>query len=173
VHAVYTGQELRGLAWVELNWASSQELLNSMLHATEIFGVIWLAASALLELTMAHPIARPLAILHRGARALMNSLEDTSNFPLPVDVHNEVGDLVETFNRMVASLDEQRSGLNDTLSLLDSMLANAPIGLAFIDRDCRIVRVNQVFAEPDRHCAQPPPGPNPAGIAFTTRCPGH
>ena len=29
---------------------------------------------------------------------------------------------------MVASLAEQRAGLNDTLSLLDSMLANAPIG---------------------------------------------
>ncbi len=48
---------------------------------------------------------------------------------------------------MVASIDEQRSGLNDTLSLLDSMLANAPIGLAFFDRHCRFVRVNQVFAE--------------------------
>jgi PAS domain S-box-containing protein len=147
VHAIYTGQELRGLAWVEFNAVSSQELLRSMLHATEIFGVIWLAASALLVIIMAHSIARPLAVLHRGARALMNSPEDTSNFPLPVDVSNEIGDLVETFNRMVASLAEQRSGLNDTLSLLDSMLANAPIGLAFIDRDCRIVRVNQVFAD--------------------------
>jgi len=147
VHAIYTGQELRGLAWVEYNFASSQELVNSMLRATEIFGVIWLAASALLVLIMAHSIARPLAVLHRGARALMNSPEDTSNFPLPIDVQNEVGDLVQTFNRMVASLDEQRSGLNDTLSLLDSMLANAPIGLAFIDRDCRVVRVNQVFAD--------------------------
>ncbi len=27
------------------------------------------------------------------------------------------------------------------------MLANAPIGLVFFDRQCRIVRVNQVFAE--------------------------
>ena len=44
------------------------------------------------------------------------------------------GDLIEAFNRMVASIEEQRSGLNDTLSLLDSMLANAPIGLAFFDR---------------------------------------
>lgn len=147
VHAIYTGQELRGLAWVEYNWGSSQELLASMLRATEIFGVIWLAASTLLVLLMSHSIVRPLAILHRGARALMNSPENTSNFPLPVDVQNEVGDLVETFNRMVASLAEQRSGLNDTLSLLDSMLANAPVGLAFIDRDCRIVRVNKVFAD--------------------------
>jgi PAS domain S-box-containing protein len=48
---------------------------------------------------------------------------------------------------MVASIGEQRAGLNDTLSLLDSMLANAPIGLAFFDRNCRIVRVNQVFAD--------------------------
>jgi PAS domain S-box-containing protein len=48
---------------------------------------------------------------------------------------------------MVASIQEQRSGLNDTLSLLDSMLANAPIGLAFFDRNCRFVRVNQFFAE--------------------------
>jgi PAS domain S-box-containing protein len=47
---------------------------------------------------------------------------------------------------MVASLAEQRAGLNDTLSLLDSMLANAPIGLAFVDRNGRFVRVNQVFA---------------------------
>ena len=62
-------------------------------------------------------------------------------------VDNEFGDLIQAFNRMVASLEEQRSGLNDTLSLLDSMLANAPIGLVFFDRQCRIVRVNEVFAE--------------------------
>jgi PAS domain S-box-containing protein len=48
---------------------------------------------------------------------------------------------------MVASLAEQRAGLNDTLSLLDSMLANAPIGLAFVDRNSRFVRVNQIFAD--------------------------
>jgi PAS domain S-box-containing protein len=77
----------------------------------------------------------------------MNSPEQSGNFPLPVVVHNELGDLIEAFNRMVASIAEQRAGLHDTLSLLDSMLANAPIGLAFFDRRCRIVRVNQVFAD--------------------------
>ena len=71
----------------------------------------------------------------------------SGSFPLPVAVENEIGDLIEAFNRMVASIEEQRSGLNDTLSLLDSMLANAPIGLAFFDRRCRFVRVNQVFAD--------------------------
>ena len=77
----------------------------------------------------------------------MTRRRDGSHFPLPVAVRNEIGDLIETFNRMVASLAEQRAGLNDTLSLLDSMLANAPIGLAFVDRNGRFVRVNQVFAD--------------------------
>jgi signal transduction histidine kinase len=48
---------------------------------------------------------------------------------------------------MVASIEEQRSGLNDTLALLDSMLANAPIGLAFFDRQNRFVRVNHFLAQ--------------------------
>jgi PAS domain S-box-containing protein len=64
-----------------------------------------------------------------------------------VTTDNEFGDLIKAFNRMVAALEEQRAGLNDTLSLLDSMLANAPIGLVFFDRRCMIVRVNEVFAE--------------------------
>ena len=146
VQAIYTGDDLRGYAWVEFDKGWSHEQLQGILQDTEIFGIIWIAASAALVLFMARSIARPLADLHRGAGLLTASLENNGNFPLPVVVHNEIGDLIETFNRMVASLAEQRSGLNDTLSLLDSMLANAPIGLAFFDRSCRFVRVNHVFA---------------------------
>jgi PAS domain S-box-containing protein len=120
--------------------------LNAILRDTLVFGMIWTLASILLVLLMARSISRPLATLQRGTRALMNSPEDDDYFPLPVTVHNEIGDLIDAFNRMVASIEEQRSGLNDTLSLLDSMLANAPIGLAFFDRRCRFVRINQAFA---------------------------
>jgi PAS domain S-box-containing protein len=144
---IYTGSNLRGVAWVERDNSWAHEQLRSLLMDTAMFGAIWMAASGLLVLLMARSIAQPLAVLHRGTRALMSTLEDGGHFPLPVSVHNEIGDLIETFNRMVASLAEQRSGLNDTLSLLDSMLANAPIGLAFFDRGCRIVRVNQIFAD--------------------------
>jgi PAS domain S-box-containing protein len=147
VRPIYTGADLRGFAWVETDRNWDHEALNSILRATAIFGSVWIVASALLVLWMARSISRPLAVLHRGTRALMNSPENSGNFPLPVGVHNEIGDLIEAFNRMVASIAEQRAGLNDTLSLLDSMLANAPIGLAFFDRRCRIVRVNQVFAD--------------------------
>jgi PAS domain S-box-containing protein len=147
VKAIYTGTDLRGYAWVESDRNWDYEQLDSVLRSMAVFGIIWIAASALLVLGMARTISQPLATLHRGTRALMNSPESSGGFPLPVGVHNEIGDLVEAFNRMVASIAEQRSGLNDTLSLLDSMLANAPIGLAFFDRRCRFVRVNQVFAD--------------------------
>lgn len=147
VHSIFTGNELRGYAWVEVNPLWGHEQLDAIESDATIFGAIWIIASCLLVLIMAGSIAQPLAVLHRGTQALMSSPEDTQAFPLPVFIHNEMGDLIEAFNRMVASLAEQRAGLNDTLSLLDSMLANAPIGLAFFDRNCRIVRVNQVFAD--------------------------
>jgi signal transduction histidine kinase len=147
VRAIYTGDQLRGYAWVEFDKSTAQQQLAAIQRDTLVFGVIWVAASVILVFLIARAIGRPLAVLHRGATALMTSPEDGRGFPLPVSVHNEFGDVIETFNQMVASLAEQRTGLNDTLSLLDSMLANAPIGLAFVDRKLRFVRVNQIFAD--------------------------
>jgi PAS domain S-box-containing protein len=147
VRAIYTGNQLRGYAWLEFDKSAARDQMAAILRDTFVFGMIWVGASVVLVLLMGRTITRPLAVLHRGTTALMNSPEDASGFPLPVTIHNEIGDVIETFNRMVASLAEQRSGLNDTLSLLDSMLANAPIGLAFVDRNRRFVRVNQIFAD--------------------------
>jgi PAS domain S-box-containing protein len=145
--AIYVKDQLRGYTWVEFDPSSAREQLSAIQRDTFVFGLIWVIASAILLFLMGRSIAQPLSVLHRGAAVLMNEPEDGSHFPLPVAVHNEIGDLIETFNRMVASLAEQRAGLNDTLSLLDSMLANAPIGLAFVDRNSRFVRVNQIFAD--------------------------
>ncbi len=147
VSPIYTGGELRGYVWVEDDRTWDYQQLDTIARGTSLFAVIWILASVLLVLLASNAITRPLDILHRGTRALMNSPDAGGSFPLPVIVQNEFGDLIVAFNRMVASIEEQRAGLNDTLSLLDSMLANAPIGLIFFDRNCRIVRVNQVFAE--------------------------
>jgi PAS domain S-box-containing protein len=146
-HAIVVAHATRGFAWVEFDkrWMHAQYV--STLSSSAIFGTIWLLASAILVLLMGRTITQPLAILHEGATSLMSADGGRGRFPLQIAVHNEIGDLIETFNRMVASLAEQRAGLNDTLSLLDSMLANAPIGLAFVDRNHRFVRVNQIFAD--------------------------
>ncbi len=146
VRAIFTGTTLRGYAWVESNRDWDSEQVGDMLHGILIFAAIWIVASVLLVGLIARAISVPLAILHRGTRALMALPESSDAFPLPATVDNEFGDLIVAFNSMVASIQEQRAGLSDTLSILDSMLANAPVGLAFFDRHLRFVRVNQVFA---------------------------
>jgi PAS domain S-box-containing protein len=147
VGAIYTGKDLQGYAWIVYNQTPARDLLGSILDDTILFGIIWIVASAVLVFLISRTISGPIEVLHRGTRDLMSLPESDGKFPLPILVQNEIGDLIEAFNRMVASLAEQRAGLNDTLSLLDSMLANAPIGLAFFDRQCRFVRVNQIFAD--------------------------
>ena len=146
VKAIYDGEAVRGYAWVESDRSWDNEELDTVLRSSFSFGLIWIGASALLVLLLSRSISRPLGILQGATRALMEGDGAKTKFPLPVKVNNEFGDLIQAFNRMVAALEEQRSGLNDTLSLLDSMLANAPIGLVFFDRQSRIVRVNEVFA---------------------------
>jgi PAS domain S-box-containing protein len=146
VGPIYLGNELRGYAWIENDRRWEIEQMRTLVSSTLSFGLIWIGASALLVLLMSRFISQPLKVLRKGTRALMTPTHDSSVFPLPVTVENEFGDLIEAFNTMVASLEEQQAGLNDTLSLLDSMLANAPIGLVFFDRRCRIVRTNDVFA---------------------------
>ncbi len=150
VKAIYEGANLKGYAWVETDPSWDNEQLNTIIGSSFSFGLIWMGASGLLVLLVSRSISRPLGVLHAGTRALMEGPQANAKFPLPVTTDNEFGDLIDAFNRMVAALEEQRSGLNDTLSLLDSMLANAPIGLVFFDRKCRIVRVNEVFAEMTR-----------------------
>jgi PAS domain S-box-containing protein len=154
--AIYTGAELRGYAWVEYQYTWGKEQIDSVMHDTILFSVIWILASAVLVLLMYRSISRPLSILHRGTQELMSDPDNGGHFPLQNNVQNEIGDLIQAFNSMVASIVEQRAGLNDTLSLLDSMLANAPIGLAFFDPAGRFTRVNKVFADltgepPSRH----------------------
>lgn len=143
---IYIGTKLAGYAWVESDREWDRQQILIVVRGTFLFGLVWILASSVLVWFLSRSISRPLGILHAGTAALMKSPESTEGFPLPVSGDNEFAELIEAFNGMVASIDEQRSGLNDTLSLLDSMLAHAPIGLAFFDRRCRCVRVNHVFA---------------------------
>jgi PAS domain S-box-containing protein len=171
VRPIRAPDRLYGFAWVKTDRIWDRQQMDSVLRSIAIFGVIWIAASILLAWGLARSITSPLAVLHRGTRALMRSPEGEAHFPLPVMVHNEIGELIEAFNRMVASIEEQRSGLSDTLSLLDSMLANAPIGLAFFDRRCRFVRVNRIFAETtgiplSRHLGRTLPEVIPTPVAY-------
>jgi len=95
---------------------------------------------------LAHSVSRPLRSLNRATESLSRDPEALGAFPLRVTTRNEAGRLTQSFNAMVHDLEVQRSGLRETLALLDSMLGNAPIGFAFFDRKYRYVRINEFLA---------------------------
>ena len=135
------------LVWIYPNSSQDQADLRSLVRITVLWALFVLVACTLIAAILAQSTSQQLELLIRTAGRLSQNPEDTAGFPLPVTSGNEVADLTEAFNRMVASIQEQRAGLNETLALLDSMLANAPIGFAFFDRKYRFVRVNQFLAD--------------------------
>jgi signal transduction histidine kinase len=138
------------VAWVYPDTAEDQVDLSSLLRSALFFALLAIAANALFSLLLARSVTRPLRGLLRGTKLLIRDPERSDVFPLKARSLNEAGELTRSFNTMVAALKEQRAGLNETLALLDSMLANAPIGFAFFDRKMRYVRMNQFLAEMDQ-----------------------
>ncbi|GGH15658.1 hypothetical protein GCM10011586_36900 [Silvibacterium dinghuense] len=137
---------LQALVWIYPDDTQDREQLHSLLRTTLLSALFGIAGCTLFASLMARQIARPLGVLTRATRRMIRNPEDTAAFPIPISSSNEAADLTTAFNLMVASINEQRAGLNDTLALLDSMLANAPIGFAFFDHRLRMVRVNQFLA---------------------------
>lgn len=135
------------LAWIYGDSSQDRVVLASLLNSALIFALLAVALNVLFSLLLARSVTRPLLGLLRATKLLIRDPDRAGVFPLKTRSVNEAGELTRTFNTMVAALNEQRSGLNDTLALLDSMLANAPIGFAFFDRKKRYVRMNQFQAE--------------------------
>jgi len=137
---------MKALVWIYPDDTMDRIQLRKLLTVTLLSAIFGVAGCTVFASLMAKSIAKPIGVLMRATRQLIRDPEDTASFPLAVTSANEAADLTMAFNLMVASIQEQRDGLNDTLALLDSMLANAPIGFAFFDRHLRFVRVNQFMA---------------------------
>jgi signal transduction histidine kinase len=146
VAPVRIGGTMRALVWIYPDDTTDRIQLRKLLIVTMLSALFGTIGCTVFASLMARSIARPIGVLMQATRQLIRDPEDTASFPLPVTSANEAADLTLAFNLMVAAIQEQRSGLNDTLALLDSMLANAPIGFAFFDRRLRFVRVNQFMA---------------------------
>ena len=142
--------EIKGYVWVYPNGEPDKRDLRSLIVITLLFALVATLGCTVLASLVARSITLPLRLLLRATQRLIRDPEDTASFPLAISSSNEAADLTMAFNLMVTSIEEQRSGLNDTLALLDSMLANAPIGFAFFDRKFHFVRVNQFLADMNR-----------------------
>ena len=139
--------QLQALAWIYPNQDQDKADLKSLVEISALWAMFVLIGCTGIAAILTQSITRQLDLLTRATRRLVHDAEDTGAFPLPVKSATEAADLTIAFNRMVAAMQDQRAGLNETLALLDSMLANAPIGFAFFDRKYRFVRVNQFLAD--------------------------
>ena len=68
--------------------------------------------------------------------------------PLPIEVYAVFEDITESKNHQ-EQLIAFHHKLSESYALLDTLSAKAPIGLAFVDRDFRFQRVNEMLAEID------------------------
>jgi PAS domain S-box-containing protein len=148
VAPIVVGGRTQALVWIYPNNHQDNVDLRALLRITAFWAAFVFGACTIIAAILAQSITRQLAVLTRAARRLIQHPEEPgADFPLPVKTSTEAAELTIAFNRMVAAIEDQRAGLNETLALLDSMLANAPIGFAFFDRKYRFVRVNQFLAD--------------------------
>jgi PAS domain S-box-containing protein len=134
------------LLWLEPNHTVTTSNASLVIRIMMTYGGLALLANLLPIFIIVRTVTRPLRTLRRATDGVVSHPHLEAGFPLPVTTTNEAGELTASFNSMVRQLREQRTGLLDTLALLDSMLSNAPIGFAFVDRDLRYVRVNDFLA---------------------------
>jgi signal transduction histidine kinase/HAMP domain-containing protein len=160
------------LLWLEPNHGAGLTTIGIVVRVAMAYGGFALLANLLPIFIVVRTLTRPLTKLKDAAAAVVRDPNLTSAFPLPVTTRNEAGQLTAGFNAMVSELEGQRRGLLETLALLNSMLSNAPIGLAFVDRDMRYVRVNEFLAAMhdlpmQRHLGRTPAEfyPGPVGLA--------
>ena len=123
------------------------EEVRSLVRITLLSALLGALGCVLASAVLARSITRPLKAVMEATRRLIRDPETKEGFPLQVEGKNEAAELAPAFNLLVLSMEEQRSGLNDTLALLDSMLARAPIGFAFLDAQHRFIRVNRFLAD--------------------------
>ena len=136
----------RALVWIYPSDQSQKEEMDTQVRLTLVFAVIGAVCCVLIAEYLARSTTRPLSGLLQATRRIIRDPADTSTLEVDPSASAEVADLTLAFNLMVGSIEEQRVGLNDTLGLLDSMLAHAPIGIAFFDTHARFIRMNEFLA---------------------------
>ena len=133
-----------GWAWVGINISQDLRQIAYVTRAGLIYTLIAIFIGTVFAMLLARAITRPLRALMQGTRDL---LETDKRRPLPVTSSNEIGVLTSAFNRAMAELDASDRSKRDALTLLDSLLANAPIGFAFFDETGRCRRANEFLGE--------------------------
>jgi len=143
---------------VQAGYRDYQELVLARVGLKRLHGVtltlallVALLSAFLLAFFLSERLAAPLATLARGTRAVAQG--DFSQ-RIPVESHDELGVLTESFNTMTAQLAEARSSaernqaeLATAKAYVDSLLANLSAGVMSFDSRFRLRATNPGAAQ--------------------------
>ncbi|MFN0151580.1 MAG: ATP-binding protein [bacterium] len=110
--------------------------LASILYVT----VLVLAAVAFLATIVAERIAKPVAELSAGTKRVSRG---ELSFALRRSSGGELGELVDSFNRMTEELQRSRDRILERSRTIEAILGNITTGVLALDRDGRITTLNR------------------------------
>ena len=117
---------------------------RQFLYGALVIAVLMIALGAIAAWAMSRSITRPLDDIARAARGIA---EGDYSRRTTVKAESELGMLAASFDAMAAKVEASARERESTLTLLDVVLASAPIGFALLDRELRYLRVNDALAQ--------------------------
>jgi signal transduction histidine kinase len=117
---------------------------RQFLYGASAIALLMIALGAVAAWAMSRSITRPLDDI---ARATQGIAEGDYSRRTKVTAKNELGLLAASFDAMAAKVEAAARERENTLTLLDVVLASAPIGFALLDRELRYLRVNAALAQ--------------------------
>ncbi len=108
-----------------------------------LVGLLVAVIAAVLSLLVSRRISRPLEEMTRGAQRFAQGRLDQ---PLPVSGAKEVAALAAALNRMAGELDERIRAKARQSNELEAVLSSMSEGVLAVDREERVLRINQAAA---------------------------
>jgi two-component system cell cycle sensor histidine kinase/response regulator CckA len=176
---------VEGSPWtvaVEFPYADVVGPIMGLAQRLALFGTLLLLSGGLIALALGRNLARPIGELAAAAEGLSSG--DYSR-RAPNGRTDEIGELANAFNTMASAISDARGRLQAhaeqaeqrgselaealrenarTMAELDAVLASAPVGFAFHDRELRYVRVNERLATALGHAPADIIGRRPSDI---------
>lgn len=143
--AIYEDGTVRGFARAAVPQVSVEAHLASLRRLVLLGAAIATIAALALAFVVAQRITRPLRALTAAARALSDG--DYSRRVVAADPADELGSLADAFNVMRIRLREQLETATLEQSRLAAILGSMVEGVVAVDREERVVHMNQVAAD--------------------------
>ena len=144
-HGAVESNPINGILIVDYAAAGiKREALAIALALSGAGAMVVLAAVGGIGLIIRRSVLRPVELLTTASRALSRGdLGQRVNLP----GRDELAELGQTFNEMVARLDRSLSDIREREGFLQSLIDAIPDGVRVIDQNYRVIKANRAFCE--------------------------